>query len=112
MWAWTPFTDAVDARVSLDKGRAATGVAGVALEASEGRGRLFGSVDVEHGFSRETVVRVSEVALSSQSAATRARFEVGGSVEWSGGRYALQGAARWATGARDYGGGMAFKVRF
>ena len=106
------FTDAVDARVSLDKGRAATGVAGVALEASEGRSRVFGSVDVEHGFSRETVVRVSEVALSSQSEATRARFEVGGSVEWSGGRYALQGAARWATGARDYGGGMVFKVRF
>ena len=106
------FTDAVDARVSLDKGRATTGVAGVALEASEGRGRMFGSVDVEHGFSRETVMRVSEVALSSQSEATRARFEVGGSVEWSGGRYALQGAARWATGARDYGGGMAFKVRF
>ncbi len=106
------FTDAVDVRVSLDKGRAATGVAGVALEASEGRSRVFGSVDVEHGFSRETVVRVSEVALSSQSEATRARFEVGGSVEWGGGRYALQGAARWATGARDYGGGMAFKVRF
>ena len=106
------FTDAVDARVSLDKGRATTGVAGVALEASEGRGRMFGSVDVEHGFSRETVMRVSEVALSSQSEATRARFEVGGSVEWSGGRYALQGAARWATGARDYGGGMVFKVRF
>ena len=106
------FTDAVDASVSLDKGRAATGVAGVALEASEGRGRMFGSVDVEHGFSRETVMGVSEVALSSQSEATRVRFEVGGSVEWSGGRYALQGAARWATGARDYGGGMAFKVRF
>ena len=106
------FTDAVDVRVSLDKGRAATGVAGVALEASEGRSRVFGSVDVEHGFSRETVMRVSEVALSSQSEATRARFEVGGSVEWGGGRYALQGAARWATGARDYGGGMAFKVRF
>ena len=106
------FTDAVDARVSLDKGQAATGVAGVALEASEGRSRMFGSVDVEHGFSRETVMRVSEEALSSQSEATRARFEVGGSVEWSGGRYALQGAARWATGARDYGGGMVFKVRF
>ena len=106
------FTDAVEARVSLDKGRAATGVAGVALEASEGGSRMFGSVDVEHGFSRETVMRVSEVALSSQSEATRARFEVGGAVEWGGGRYALQGAARWATGARDYGGGMAFKVRF
>ena len=106
------FTDAVDASVSLDKGRAATGVAGVALEASEGRGRMFGSVDVEHGFSRETVMRVSDVGLSSQSEATRARFEVGGSVEWGGGRYALQGAARWATGARDYGGGMVFKVRF
>ena len=106
------FTDAVDASVSLDKGRAATGVAGVALEASEGRSRVFGSVDVEHGFSRETVVRVSEVALSSQSEATRARFEVGGSVEWGGGRYALQGAARWATGARDYGGRMILNARF
>ena len=106
------FTDAVDASVSLDKGRAATGVAGVAVEASEGGSRVFGSVDVEHAFSRETVVEVSEEALSSQTEATRARFEVGGSVEWGGGRYALQGAARWATGARDYGGGMVFKVRF
>ena len=106
------FTDAVDARVSLDKGRAATGVAGVAVEASEGGNRVFGSVDVEHGFSRETVVRVSEVALSSKAEATRVLVEAGGAVEWDGGRYALQGAARWATGVRDYGGGMAFKVRF
>ena len=106
------FTDAVDASVSLDKGRAATGVAGVAVEASEGRSRVFGSVDVEHGFSRETVMRVSEVALSSQSEATRARFEVGGAVEWGGGRYALQGAARWATGARDYDGGLTLNARF
>ncbi len=106
------FTDAVDARVSLDKGRATTGGAGVALEASEGGSRVFGSVDVEHGFSRETVVRVSEVALSSKAEATRVLVEAGGAVEWDGGRYALQGAARWATGARDYGGGMAFKMRF
>ena len=106
------FTDAVDARVSLDKGRAATGRAGVRVEASEGGSRLFGSVDVEHAFSRETAVEVSDVGLSSKAAATRARFEVGGSVEWGGGRYALQGAARWATGARDYGGGVTFKVRF
>ena len=106
------FTDAAGARVSLDRGRAVTGVAGVALEASEGRGRVFGSVDVEHAFSTGTRVTVSDAALSSKAEATRVRFEVGGAVEWAGGRYALQGAARWAAGARDYGGGLTLKARF
>ena len=106
------FTDAVEARVSLDKGRAATGRAGVRVEASEGGSRLFGSVDVERAFSRETAVKVSDVGLSSKAEATRVLVEAGGAVEWDGGRYALQGAARWATGARDYGGGVTIKVRF
>ena len=107
------FTDAVDARVSLDRGRAATGRAGVRVEASEAGGsRLFGSVDVEHAFSRETAVEVSDVGLSSKAEATRVLVEAGGAVEWGGGRYVLQGAARWATGTRDYGGGVTFKVRF
>ena len=103
----------VGARVSLDKGRATTGRAGVRVEASEAGGsRLFGSVDVERAFSRETVVKVSDVGLSSKAAATRVLMEVGGAVEWGSGRYVLQGAARYATGARDYGGGVTLKVRF
>ena len=107
------FTDAVEARVSLDKGRAATGRAGVRVEAAEAGGsRLFGSVDVERAFSRETAVEVSDVGLSSKAEATRVLVEAGGAIEWDGGRYALQGAARWATGARDYGGGVTLNVRF
>ncbi len=111
------FTDAVGARVSLDEGHAATGLAGVRVEASDAGGnRVFGSVDVERAFSRETRVTVSgtgsSAVLSSYGEAVRVRLELGGAVEWGAGRYALEGAARYATGARDYGGGVNVKVRF
>ncbi len=115
--AMDDFTDVVGARVSLDEGHAATGLAGVRVEASDAGGnRVFGSVDVERAFSRETRVTVSGAgsseALSSYGEAVRVRLEFGGAVEWGSGRYALEGAARYATGARDYGGGVNVKVRF
>ena len=108
------FTDRVGSRVSVAKSGATTGRAGVRVEASDAPGGslLFGSVDVEREFSPETRVRVSGTDLKSESEATRARVEVGGSVEWGEGRYALHGAARYATGAEDYGGRMALKLRF
>ena len=111
------FTDVVGARVSLDEGSATTGLAGVRVEASDAGGnRLFGSVDVERAFSRETRVTVSgagpSAALSSQGEAARVLLEVGGAATWGAGRYTLQGAVRYTTGARDYGGGANLKVRF
>ena len=67
---------------------------------------LFGSVDVEREFSPETRVRVSDADPESESEAMRVRVEAGE------GRYALRGAARYATGAEDFGGRMALKLRF
>ena len=82
------------------------------MEASgaPGGGLLFGSVDAEREFSPETRVRVS--GADPESEAMRVRVEAGGSVEWGEGRYALRGAARYATGAEDFGGRMALKRRF
>ena len=73
---------------------------------------LFGSADVGREFSPETRVRVSGADPESESEATRVRVEAGGSVEWGEGRYALREAARYATGAEDFGGRMALKRRF
>ncbi len=108
------FTDRVGSRVSLDEGHATTGRAGVRVEASDhpGGSRLFGSVDVEHELSPETRVRVSGTALRSEAETTRLHVVLGGVAEWGEGRYALQGVTRYATGARDYGGGLALKLRF
>ena len=108
------FTDRVGSRVSVAESGATTARAGVRAEASDAPGGslLFGSVDVEREFSPETRVRVSGTDLASESEATRVRMEVGGSVEWGEGRYALHGAARYATGAEDYGGRMALRMRF
>ena len=107
------FTDSTGARVSLDKGRETRGRAGVRMEMSDGgAGRLYGSLDVEHAFSTGTRVTVAGTGLSSRRQATRVLVELGGAVAWGDGRYALQGAARWATGARDYGGGLTLNARF
>ena len=107
------FTDSTGARVSIDKGRETRGRAGVRMEMSDGgAGRLYGSLDVEHAFSTGTRVTVAGTGLSSRRQATRVLVELGGAVAWGDGRYALHGAARWATGARDYGGGLTLNARF
>lgn len=82
------------------------------MEASgaPGGSLLFGSVVAEREFSPETRVQVSDA--DPESEARRVRVEAGGSVEWGEGRYALRGAARYVTGAEDFGGRMALKRRF
>lgn len=55
---------------------------------------------------------VSGATLSSEAQATRVLLELGGAVAWGEGRYALHGAARRATGARDYGAGLTLNARF
>ena len=111
------FTDQVGARVSLDEGRRLTGRAGVIVESAplRGGGRLFGSVDVERAFERETRVSVSGTSLASEAEATRYLIGLAGVHDWSGGRYTISGKVDYATdggGNRDYGGGVSLTVRF
>ena len=106
------FTDSVGARVSLREAVAKTVRAGLRAETSNrpASAVLFGSVDVEHEFAPETRVRVSGTDLESEAEATRVRVELGGAVGW--GPLALQAAARYASGADDYGGGVSLRLRF
>ena len=108
------FTDSVGARVSLKEGVAKTGRAGLRVEAVDrpGGSLLFASVDVEREFAPETRVRVSGFDLESESESTRVRAELGGALEWGEGAWALQAAARYASGADDYGGGVSLRMRF
>ena len=106
------FTDSVGARVSLREAVAKTVRAGLRAETANrpASAMLFGSVDVEHEFAPETRVRVSGTDLESEAEATRVRVELGGAVGW--GPLALQAAARYASGADDYGGGVSLRLRF
>ena len=106
------FTDSVGARVSLREAVAKTVRAGLRAETANrpASAVLFGSVDVEHEFAPETRVRVSGTDLESEAEATRVRVELGGAVGW--GPLALQAAARYASGADDYGGGVSLRLRF
>ena len=108
------FTDSVGARVSLKEGVSKTGRAGLRVEAVDrpGGSLLFASVDVEREFAPETRVQVSGFPLESESESTRVRAEVGGALEWGEGAWALQAAARYASGADDYGGGVSLRMRF
>ena len=111
------FTDSVGARVSLDKSRRLTGRAGVVVESVPlGDGdRLFGSVDVERAFERETRVSVSVTPLASKAEATRYLIGLGGVRDWSGGRYTVSGKVGYAAsggGSREYGAGVSMTVRF
>ncbi len=112
------FTDAVGTRVSLEDGRSLRGRAGVVVEtAPDGaRGnRVFGSVDVEHEFSDERKVVVSETELKSKAEATWLRLGLNGSHTWGeDDRYTLQGGVSYATsgGSRELGGGVSLNVRF
>ena len=111
------FADSVGSRVSLEEGVSQTGRAGVRAETRDfptAGSVLFGSVDVEHEFAPETRVRVlgpnSDEILESESDATRVRAALGGSIEWR--MFTLRAAARYATGAEDYGGDVSLKMRF
>ena len=108
------FTDSVGCRVSLKEGVSKTGRAGLRVEAVDrpGGSLLFASVDVEREFAPETRVRVSGFDLESESESTRVRAELGGALEWGEGAWALQAAARYASGADDYGGGVSLRMRF
>ena len=108
------FTDSVGARVSLKDGVAKTARAGLRVEAVDrpAGSSLFGSVDVEREFAPETRVRVSGTDLKSESESTRLLVELGGSIEWGEGAYALRAAARYGSGADDYGGGVSLRMRF
>ena len=114
------FTDSVGARASLDENRRLTGRAGVAVgdvPLGDG-GRLFGSVDVERAFERETRVSVSGTTLSmlsSKAEETRYLIGLGGVHDWSGGRYTVSGKVSYAAsggGSREYGGDVSLTVRF
>ena len=112
------FTDAVGSRISLEKGRSLIGRAGLGVEALPpvgSNGRLFGSLDVERAFSSETRVDVAGVPLISEPEETWLRAQLGGAIQWSQGRYALQGALSYGTAGssnRDLGGNMSLSVRF
>ena len=111
------FTDAVGARVSVEDGRSLKGRAGVAVEMEPGgasRSRVFGSVDVEREFSRDTKVVVSGTELRSEAEATWLRLGLNGVHAWDDGRYAVQGGMSYATsgGGHELGGGLHLTVRF
>ena len=111
------FTDAVGARVSVEDGRSLKGRAGMAVEMEPGGAsgsRVFGSVDVEHEFSRDTKVVVSGTELRSEAEATWLRLGLNGVHAWDEGRSTVQGGVSYATGGggHELGGGVSLSVRF
>ena len=111
------FTDAVGARVSVEDGRSLKGRAGMAVEMEPGGAsgsRVFGSVDVEHEFSRDTKVVVSGTELRSEAEATWLRLGLNGVHAWDEGRYTVQGGVSYATGGggHELGGGVSLSLRF
>ncbi len=108
------------ARVSVGdaeslKGRAGAGVEKVLSGVAGMDSRLFGSLDVEQEFSKETEVKVSDTVLRTSASPTRLHLSVGGDHRWGGGRYALRGSLSYAAGGdgnRDYGAGLDFTFRF
>ena len=110
------FTDAAGARVSVEDGRSLKGRAGMAVEMEPGGAsgsRVFGTVDVEHEFSRDTKVVVSGTELRSEAEATWLRLGLNGVHAWDEGRYTVQGGVSYATGGgHELGGGLSLNVRF
>ena len=111
------FTDAAGTRVFVEDGRSLRGRAGVVVETEPdgaAGNRVFGSVDVEHEFSDERKVVVSETELKSKAEATWLRLGLNGSHIWDDGRYTVQGGVSYATsgGSYELGGGLSLSVRF
>ena len=110
------FTDAADARVSVEDGRSLKGRAGMAVEMEPGGAsgsRVFGTVDVEREFSRDTKVVVSGTELRSEAEATWLRLGLNGVHAWDEGRSTVQGGVSYATGGgHELGGGLSLNVRF
>ncbi len=125
MWSKVALDDFAEevmdgARVSVGdaeslKGRAGAGVEKVLSGVAGMDSRLFGSLDVEQEFSKETEVKVSDTVLRTSASPTRLHLAVGGDHRWGGGRYALRGSLNYAAGGdgnRDYGAGLDFTFRF
>ena len=114
----TAFTDSVDARVALERGRSLAGRLGVGMElplsAPDLEGvRLFGALDVEGELVPETRTTVAGEALASRGPGARARLELGLSREAEDGRYAARAAMHGTTGGgTGYGGELSFLLRF
>ncbi len=109
------FSDSVGARVSLTGGRSLKGRAGIGAATDAVSGiRMFGSVDAEREFSKERKVTVSGTELRSTVEPMWVRLKLGGVHAWGDGRYALRGAASWATGGDSYefGGVVDLTARF
>ncbi len=111
------FSDATGARVSVDDARSLRGRAGVDVETKPGGAagsRVFASVEVEHEFSTDRKVRVSETELESEAEATWLRLGLNGVHTWEEGRYTVQGGVGYATsgGSHELGGGVSLNLRF
>ena len=109
------FSDAVGASVSLTGGRSLKGRAGIGVATDAASGiRMFGSVDAEREFSKDRKVTVSGTELRSIVEPMWVRLKLGGVHAWGDGRYALRGAASWATGGDSYefGGGIDLTAQF
>ncbi len=102
-------------RVPMKDASDVTGRLGATLEAAAGSsGRLFGSLDVERGFSDETKVRVGRETLRTEARATSLRLEAGGTFAL-GENVLARVAAGWRTsggGTSEYGGSLGLQVQF
>ena len=81
--------------------------------------KLFGSLDIEHNFSAERDVKVTNGNLSttieSEAKPTKMRLGFGGSTSWNSGRSAFSGAVYHTTsggGDKTTSGQIALSVRF
>ena len=92
----------------------------VAGEASADCCKLFGSLDIEHNFSAEHSVKVTNgdltpTTIKSEAKPTKMRLGFGGSTSWNSGRSAFSGAVYHTTsggGDKTTSGQIALSVRF
>ena len=104
------------ARVSVKEAGSVQGRAGVMVERKlgAGRGRVFGSLDVEREFTDETEVQVGMERLKTAVRPRALRLGLGGEFALEE-DVVLRATGGWqasGSGTSGYGGGLEVRVRF
>ncbi|MBY5358847.1 autotransporter outer membrane beta-barrel domain-containing protein [Rhizobium leguminosarum] len=114
------FTDAFGADVSLDDGDSLTGRLGISADfdsdwkdasGKTSHSTLYGIANLYYDFLDGSNVGVSGTSVVSESQALWGGLGLGGSLSWSGERYAAHGEAFASTSLKDFGDSNAYGAK-
>jgi fibronectin-binding autotransporter adhesin len=118
------FTDSFGAQVSADQGESLIARLGLALDhewapaSADGKGRVYGLVNLSHEFLDGSRVDVSGARLASRAERTWGGLAAGVSYGWGAGRFLVYGEANADTSLSGFGdsyaagGSAGFRMRF